>query len=54
MCVHTEIKPFILALHNLTEIQHFKFASEIVLVELDDLGQVVLNVTGLLNHTMKS
>lgn len=55
MCVHTEIKPFILALHNLTEIQHFKFASEIVLVELYDLGQVVLNVTGLLNHhTMKS
>lgn len=54
MCVHTEIKPFILVLHNLIEIQHFKFAHEIVLVELDGLGQVVLNVTGLLNHhTMK-
>lgn len=55
VCVHTEIKPFILVLHNLIEIQHFKFANEIVLGELDDLGQVVLNVTGLLNHhTMKS
>lgn len=55
MCVHIKIKPFSLVLHNLKEIQHFKFANEVVLTELDDLGQVVLNVTGLLNcHTMKS